>query len=30
MVVSGWHRPTQCLVIATTLTRRAGIRVRAD
>lgn len=30
MVVSAWHRPTQSLVIATTPTRRAGVRVRAD
>ena len=30
MVVSGWHRPTQSLVIATTPTRRSGVRVRAD
>ena len=30
MVVSAWHRPTQSLVIATTRTRRAGVRVRAD
>jgi len=30
MVVSAWHRPTQSLVIATTPTRRAGLRVRAD
>lgn len=30
MVVSAWHRPTQSLVIATTPTRRAGVRVRPD
>ena len=30
MVVSAWHRATQSLVIATTPTRRAGVRVRAD
>jgi alkylation response protein AidB-like acyl-CoA dehydrogenase len=30
LVVSAWHRPTQSLVIATTPTRRAGVRVRAD
>ena len=30
MVVSGWHRATQSLVIATTPTQRAGITVRAD
>ena len=30
MVVSGWHRATQSLVIATTPTLRAGITVRAD
>src|ERR1700748_2718775 len=30
MVVSAWHRPTQSLIIATTPTRRAGVRVRAD
>ena len=30
MVVSAWHRPTQSLAIATTPTRRAGVRVRAD
>ncbi len=30
MVVSAWHRPTQSLVIATTPTRHAGVRVRAD
>jgi alkylation response protein AidB-like acyl-CoA dehydrogenase len=30
MVVSAWHRPTESLVIATTPTRRAGVRVRAD
>ena len=30
MVVSAWHRPTQSLVIATTPTRRTGVRVRAD
>ena len=30
MVVSGWHRATQSLVIATTRTRRTGITVRAD
>jgi alkylation response protein AidB-like acyl-CoA dehydrogenase len=30
MVVSAWHRPTQSLVVATTLTRRAGLRVRGD
>ena len=30
MVVSGWHRPTQSLVVAVTPTRRAGVRVRAD
>jgi len=30
MVVSAWHRATQSLVIATTPTRRTGVRVRAD
>ena len=30
MVVSAWHRPSGSLVIATTPTRRAGVRVRAD
>ena len=30
MVASAWHQPTQSLVIATTLTRREGVRVRAD
>ena len=30
MVVSAWHRPTQSLVITTTPTRRAGLRVRGD
>jgi alkylation response protein AidB-like acyl-CoA dehydrogenase len=30
MVVSAWHRPTGSLVIATTPTRRGGVRVRSD
>ena len=30
LVVSAWHRPTGSLVIATTPTRRPGVRVRAD
>ena len=30
LVVSAWHRPTQSLVIATSPTRRTGVRVRAD
>ena len=30
MVVSAWHRPSESLVIATTRTRREGLRVRAD
>ena len=30
MVVSGWHRDTQSLVIATTPTHRTGITVRGD
>ncbi len=30
LVVSAWHRASESLVIATTPTRRAGIRVRAD